>query len=92
MVHIFNVHLGTAFFERRKQALRLFGKEILESEDLTGARIVLGDFNEWSHGLASRLFSARFHSADPVVTWAEPAPIRVCCPFCIWTTSILIRR
>lgn len=65
VVHIFNVHLGTAFFERRKQALRLFGKEILESEDLTGARIVLGDFNEWNRGLASRLFSTRFHSADP---------------------------
>lgn len=65
VLHIFNVHLGTAFFERRKQALRLFGKEILESEELVGPRIVLGDFNEWTHGLASRLFAARFHGADP---------------------------
>ena len=65
VMHIFNVHLGTAFFERRQQARRLFGKEVLESEELTGTRIVLGDFNEWCRGLASRLFAARFHSADP---------------------------
>lgn len=65
VLHIFNVHMGTAFFERRKQAVRLFGKEILESEEVAGLRIVLGDFNEWSRGLASRLFTARFHSADP---------------------------
>jgi endonuclease/exonuclease/phosphatase family metal-dependent hydrolase len=65
ILHIFNVHMGTAFFERRKQALRLLGKEILASGELPGARIVLGDFNEWSRGLASRLFASRFHSADP---------------------------
>ena len=64
-LHIFNVHMGTAFFERRKQARHLLGREILESGELVGARIVLGDFNEWSRGLASRLFAARFHSADP---------------------------
>ena len=65
VLHIFNVHMGTAFFERRKQALKLLGKEILESGELAGARIVLGDFNEWSRGLTSRLFATRFHSADP---------------------------
>jgi endonuclease/exonuclease/phosphatase family metal-dependent hydrolase len=65
VLHIFNVHMGTAFFERRKQALKLLGKEILERGELAGARIVLGDFNEWSRGLASRLFATRFHSADP---------------------------
>lgn len=65
MLHIFNVHMGTAFFERREQARKLLGGEILGSEQLTGPRIVLGDFNEWSRGLASRLFAERFHSADP---------------------------
>lgn len=65
VLHIFNVHMGTAFFERRKQTRKLLGEEILESGELPGARIVLGDFNEWSRGLASRLFAARFHSADP---------------------------
>jgi endonuclease/exonuclease/phosphatase family metal-dependent hydrolase len=65
VLHIFNVHMGTAFFERRKQARKLLGAEILGSGELTGARIVLGDFNDWSRGLPSRLFAARFHSADP---------------------------
>ena len=27
-------------------------------------RIVLGDFNEWTHGLASRLLATHFQSAD----------------------------
>ena len=65
VLHIFNVHMGTAFFERRKQARKLLAQEILENRDLVGARIILGDFNEWSRGLASRLFTDRFHSADP---------------------------
>jgi len=65
VLHIFNVHMGTSFFERRKQAQRLLAEEILESGELTGARIVLGDFNEWIRGLASRQFADRFRSADP---------------------------
>lgn len=64
IVHIFNAHLGTAFIERRNQARKLLGEEILDSETLAGARVLLGDFNEWTHGLASRLFAAHFKSAD----------------------------
>ena len=63
-LHVFNVHLGTAFLERRHQARKLVGDEILNNQELEGARVVLGDFNEWTRGLASRLLSAHLKSAD----------------------------
>ncbi|MGB7922123.1 MAG: endonuclease/exonuclease/phosphatase family protein [Pyrinomonadaceae bacterium] len=63
-LHIFNVHLGTAFIERRHQGRQLVSPEILNNEELRGARLILGDFNEWTHGLASRLLASHFQSAD----------------------------
>ena len=65
VLHIFNVHLGTSFLERRFQARRLIDAEILNSNRLSGARIVLGDFNEWTRGLASRLLNVHFETAEP---------------------------
>ena len=62
-LHIFNVHMGTAIIERRRQARRLL-EEILEKHETSGARIVLGDFNEWTRGLAPRLLSKQFQQAD----------------------------
>ena len=64
LIHIFNVHLGTAFFERRHQARHLVASSILTNPELCGARLVLGDFNEWTHGLASQLLGAHLESAD----------------------------
>jgi endonuclease/exonuclease/phosphatase family metal-dependent hydrolase len=64
VVHAFNVHLGTAFMERRAQGRRLLEEELLRSRDLAGPRVVLGDFNEWTHGLASKLLAAEFDCAD----------------------------
>jgi endonuclease/exonuclease/phosphatase family metal-dependent hydrolase len=65
VLHVFNIHLGTAFIERRHQARQLVGPEILNHEELReGARVVLGDFNEWTRGLASRLLASHFKSAD----------------------------
>lgn len=63
-LHVFNIHLGTAFIERRHQARKLVADEILNNVELKGARVVLGDFNEWTRGLASRLLSAHLESAD----------------------------
>lgn len=63
-VHVFNVHLGTAYLERRVQGRLLLADELLYSRELNGPRIVLGDFNEWTHGLASQLLHAEFESAD----------------------------
>lgn len=64
MLHIFNVHLGTSFFERRYQARKLVSPDILQQSGLYGIRVVLGDFNEWTPGLASRLLSTHFRSAE----------------------------
>lgn len=64
VLHLFNVHLGTAFVERRHQGRKLVGDSILRNEKLEGPRVVLGDFNEWTHGLASRLLSEELRSAD----------------------------
>jgi len=61
-LHIYNLHLGTAYAERRYQAHRLVGHEILKREEKKGARIILGDFNEWIAGLASRIFHSHFQS------------------------------
>ena len=57
-LHLFHVHLGTSYFERRHQAIRLISREVLHNPDLTGPRLLLGDFNEWTRGLVTRLLCA----------------------------------
>jgi endonuclease/exonuclease/phosphatase family metal-dependent hydrolase len=64
LLHVFNVHLGTAFLERRHQAHKLVNTAILNNEELTGIRIMLGDFNEWTRGLTTRLLASHLKSAD----------------------------
>lgn len=63
-LHVFNLHLGTAFQERRYQARRMIETELVRARDLIGPRVVLGDFNEWTRGLVSQTLSAEFRSAD----------------------------
>jgi endonuclease/exonuclease/phosphatase family metal-dependent hydrolase len=60
VLHLFNVHLGTAYLERAEQAREMVSRSILRNSELDGARIVLGDFNEWIPGDATRLLSAHF--------------------------------
>lgn len=64
VVHVFNVHLGTDFLERRHQGRRLADVEILRQAGLTGPRLLLGDFNEWTPGLTTRLLGAHLKSVD----------------------------
>jgi endonuclease/exonuclease/phosphatase family metal-dependent hydrolase len=64
IAHIFNVHLGTAHRERRSQAMRLIEEDLLRAVDIAGPRIILGDFNEWTHGLVTRTLSSEFHLTD----------------------------
>ncbi len=64
LLHIFNVHFGTAFVERRHQARLLISEAVLAHPEITGPRVVLGDFNEWTYGLASRLLASQLQSAD----------------------------
>jgi len=64
VLHVFNVHLGTAFLERRKQAARLIHEDLLKAIDISGPRVVLGDFNEWTRGLVTKTLTAEFHRTD----------------------------
>ncbi|MFL6274656.1 MAG: endonuclease/exonuclease/phosphatase family protein [Blastocatellia bacterium] len=64
LMHVFNVHLGTAYLERRHQGRRLIDEAILNHQELAGPRLMLGDFNEWTRGLASRLLASHLVSAD----------------------------
>jgi endonuclease/exonuclease/phosphatase family metal-dependent hydrolase len=63
LLHVFNVHLGTAARERRAQA-RLIDERLLQAIDISGQRIVMGDFNDWNHGLVTRTLSKEFHLTD----------------------------
>ncbi|MGE3404489.1 MAG: endonuclease/exonuclease/phosphatase family protein [Vicinamibacterales bacterium] len=61
-LHLYNVHLGTAFLERRHQAGRL--SAILHDRRIERPKVVLGDFNEWMKGLATSVLSERLQSID----------------------------
>lgn len=65
LLHVFNVHLGTGFVERRHQARMLLSDDLLNHIELVGPRIVVGDFNEWTRGLASRLMGKAFEPVKP---------------------------
>jgi endonuclease/exonuclease/phosphatase family metal-dependent hydrolase len=64
ILHVFNVHLGTAVEERRYQGEKLITADLLNDVELSAPRIVLGDFNEWTRGVATRLLSSELVSAD----------------------------
>jgi endonuclease/exonuclease/phosphatase family metal-dependent hydrolase len=65
VLHVFNVHLGTGFTERRHQARMLLSDDVLNRRDYAGPKIVVGDFNEWTRGLASRLMGKAFQAGPP---------------------------
>jgi len=64
IIHVFNIHLGTGYLERRKQARILMSREVLLSPSLKHPRLLLGDFNEWTTGLVSRMLQGEFESVD----------------------------
>jgi len=67
LLHVFNVHLGTAHRERQHQAARLAGH--VTDRRLRGPRLVLGDFNEWLKGWATSLLGSILEGIDlPVST------------------------
>jgi endonuclease/exonuclease/phosphatase family metal-dependent hydrolase len=63
-LRLFNAHLGTGLFERRRQAQILVADKLLNNPKFFGSRIMLGDFNEWTRGLTTRLLKAHLVSAD----------------------------
>lgn len=73
-IHIYNVHLGTSRAERSRQAEKLI--HILGDPKVHGPKIVLGDFNEWHRGPASKLLSEKLDSLDlaPFLQWRRTYP------------------
>lgn len=66
-LHFVNLHMGTSYFERRRQVFEILAEHVLDEPERIGRRIVAGDFNEWTKGLTTRLFSSRFKSVDPKI-------------------------
>lgn len=62
VLHIYNVHLGTAVLERRYQAPRLAA--FVHDRRVPPPKVILGDFNEWMRGLATATLSGLFESID----------------------------
>jgi endonuclease/exonuclease/phosphatase family metal-dependent hydrolase len=81
LVHLFNVHLGTGHMERRFQARRLMNAEVLCQPSLRGPRLVVGDFNEWTHGLTTRLLRGQFQTIRPKHVARSPRTFPGLMPF-----------
>ncbi len=60
-LHMFNCHLGLSMRERRKQVAALT-RFIHDSGGLGGARVLVGDFNEWHPGPVARELRHAFRS------------------------------
>ena len=75
LLHVFNVHLGLALLERRRQARQLVD-EVLGDPVLRGPRVMLGDFNEWTRGLTTRLLGRHLKSVNlrRHLRWARTYP------------------
>ncbi|MBS1814548.1 MAG: endonuclease/exonuclease/phosphatase family protein [Acidobacteria bacterium] len=65
VLHVFNVHLGTGYIERRYQAQHLLSERVL-AQTGRSPRLVLGDFNEWTRGLTTKLLRETFRNVEPV--------------------------
>jgi endonuclease/exonuclease/phosphatase family metal-dependent hydrolase len=65
LLHVFNVHLGTSYLERRAQGPLLLSDRMLNHAGHSGPRVILGDFNEWTRGLTSELMIEQFHKIHP---------------------------
>jgi endonuclease/exonuclease/phosphatase family metal-dependent hydrolase len=61
-IHLYNVHLGTSLRERRHQAVRLAA--VVHDRRVAGPKLVVGDFNEWTRGLATTMLTERLHSVN----------------------------
>lgn len=74
VLHLFNVHFGLAFAERREQVERLLRLEVLCAPGLRGPRILMGDFNEWLPGPVTRRLGREFGLRRGRARRTHPAP------------------
>jgi endonuclease/exonuclease/phosphatase family metal-dependent hydrolase len=72
-LHLFNVHLGTGLYERRRQSRLLLGEKVLGNPALHPPRLLVGDLNEWTRGLTTRLLLTTFQTFRPRHTLNVPA-------------------
>jgi endonuclease/exonuclease/phosphatase family metal-dependent hydrolase len=63
LVHVFNIHMGTSYFERRHQIRGFVNQDQLQN-DLGGPRVLVGDFNEWVSGLTTKVLREKFESLN----------------------------
>jgi endonuclease/exonuclease/phosphatase family metal-dependent hydrolase len=65
VLHVFNAHLGVSHRERRGQGRLLEKTGLFDEGALPGPRVLVGDFNEWTRTVASRMLAARLRRARP---------------------------
>jgi endonuclease/exonuclease/phosphatase family metal-dependent hydrolase len=61
VVHFYNTHLGTSYAERCEQSRLLARPEILLGSHPEQPQVLVGDFNDWFQGQASRLLGDHMH-------------------------------
>lgn len=84
-LHVFNIHLGTSYTERRSQAARLLSSDVLGQEALSDPRLIVGDFNEWTMGLTTKLLREASRHFGRNMGCASHGPTRECCRCSRWT-------
>lgn len=63
-VHVFCVHLGLRYRERHFQVERLLSHDVVNNPKFgNGARILMGDFNNWWPVRSAKLVDVHFHNA-----------------------------
>ncbi len=73
-IHLYNVHLGTSQRERSRQANKVV--HLLSDPAVKGPKILLGDFNEWRKGPATKLLTESLRGLDlvPFLRWPKTYP------------------
>ncbi|MBI4587940.1 MAG: endonuclease/exonuclease/phosphatase family protein [Candidatus Rokubacteria bacterium] len=74
VLHLFNVHFGLRFKERREQLELLLNREIIRRPGLRGPRVLVGDFNEWLPGPVARRLRSEFGVEGRRARRTHPAP------------------
>jgi len=74
LLHLWNVHFGLTFRERREQVDLLLTGQIIRPPALGGPRVLMGDFNEWLPGPVAHLLRREFGIRRRRLRRTHPAP------------------
>jgi len=77
VLHFYNTHFSTSYRDRCDQSRQLFESRILEAEHPEHPQVLVGDFNEWFGGKASRALGDYMHEATRHIrpTYPSMAPL-----------------